>query len=211
MFGLAESILKGRFAAKTETPITVSHLAAIVRETPEDAMLDRNIRSLLNHKRATGVPHPRVEIWQGVNGAKAAREFLTEMAMTEYRRGFTATVVLSEEKELLVGPDSVCWAPERLVRIIACTNRGEVGKSGFLGVNRSGFKDRPYYSYPSLNRETISLRDPIAAHHAFFRERVAYMQELTKADIGPVLRAKLFVKIKRIQEELENGQIITRF
>lgn len=173
----------------------------------ERAMLWDKVKRFLNPSSTTTSKPNLAPYWQGVGGRERFRAWIAELYKAEYRPGYALTWRLGTDNVNYASEETVCWAPERLVRLLGrnvSLRRSETGKDLPRGVawGESG------YFYRDLDRKTHYGRDAKVLHMKFLEDRRDYMLEVLEGNIGPHLRKLLTVRVERINNAIELKQCL---
>lgn len=185
------------------------HRSKVIIEVSEKerSMLKIKVRRFLSPTAETTTKPNLAPYWQGKEGRKRLYEWVTELYETEYRPGFALTWRLGTENINYASEETVCWAPERLSRLLGrnvMVRKTEFGKELPRGVTfgESGF------FYRDLERNTHYGKDPLVLHLKFLEDRRDFMAEILEGDIGPHLRKLLTARVRRINDAIERKQCL---
>lgn len=191
-----EAIAKHR-RAKHNVPVT---------PLSNDA-LRKKMHNFLRPSNATTQPANLADYWQGEEGRKAFFVWAGELYETEYRDGFSLTWRLGTDNVNYASKETVCWAPQRLVRLLG---RNDVPRQ------RKYTQDLPrgvsmgdgLFYYRNLEREAFHSSCPDKLHFQFLADRRDYMVEVLESGIGPHLEKLLTPRIGRLNHAIENRIIL---
>lgn len=153
-------------------------------------------------------PKPNLaEYWQGQKGRKVFFAWARELYEVEFRFGFSLTWRLGTDNINYASEETVCWAPERLVRLLGrngvsrqCEHTKDLPRGVAMG-------DGLFY-YRDLERKAFHSSCPDKLHFQFLADRRDYMVEVLESGIGPHLEKLLTPRIGRLNHAIENRIIL---
>lgn len=180
--------------------------ASAIVELSDNQVL-KKMQTFLCPSNPKTLPPNLATYWQGPKGRKAFFAWARELYKTEYRTGFSLTWRLGTDNVNFASKETVCWAPERLVRLLG---RNDVPR------HRTYTQDLPkgvsmadgLFYYRDLDRNSYRNACPDKLHFKYLEDRRDYMVEVLESDIGPHLKQLLIPRIGRLNHAIDNRIIL---
>lgn len=180
---------------------------SIVVTDHERSLLRVKISRFLKPSSATTTPPNLATYWQGANGRKRLYAWLEEIFRQEYRPGYALTWRLGTNNVNYASEETVCWAPERLVRLLGRNEMARKTEHG-KGLPRGVRKGSTGYYYRDLDRRSHYSNTAWVLHEKFLKDRRDYMLEVLEGDIGPHLRNLLTIRARRLSDAIERKKCL---